>query len=321
MRRGVTLIELLITMTIAAIIAAAILGTASSAIESSRRSRTISIVTKIDALVSDWWATYSTRRVELNQDIQRALDGITDTSIRGKAMADMRLLAVRELMKMEMPDRWSDVSTAPVIIDHRSGLSAAYNARLLGAKPSYDNQGAECLYMFVMRATGDGEAASMFNADQIADTDGDGFNEFIDGWGKPISWLRWPTGYVSPLMTGDYDKDHDPLDPYNRDVAKQNRVSNHFPRPSSPAYPAAVLRELSTMEARDGGAFRIVPLIYSIGPDEQQSFTSKEDDFAADLDPYSTVEPDQLPEDDGLAPGTVHEDRNKDDITNHAASY
>lgn len=36
MRRGVTIIELLITMTIAAIIAAAILGTASSAIESSR---------------------------------------------------------------------------------------------------------------------------------------------------------------------------------------------------------------------------------------------------------------------------------------------
>ena len=39
-RRGITLIELLITMTIIAIISAAILGTASAAMENARRSRT-----------------------------------------------------------------------------------------------------------------------------------------------------------------------------------------------------------------------------------------------------------------------------------------
>ena len=46
-QRGVTLVELLITMVIISIISAAILGTASAALESARRSRTRTMVTRI----------------------------------------------------------------------------------------------------------------------------------------------------------------------------------------------------------------------------------------------------------------------------------
>ncbi len=31
-----------------------------------------------------------------------------------------------------------------------------------------------------------------FTASEVADTDGDGLNEFVDGWGKPLRFYRWP---------------------------------------------------------------------------------------------------------------------------------
>ncbi len=37
-----------------------------------------------------------------------------------------------------------------------------------------------------------------FTASEVADTDGDGLNEFVDGWGKPLRFYRWPTRLIKP---------------------------------------------------------------------------------------------------------------------------
>lgn len=37
-----------------------------------------------------------------------------------------------------------------------------------------------------------------FSASEIADTDGDGLQEVIDGWGKPLRYYRWPTRLFYP---------------------------------------------------------------------------------------------------------------------------
>ena len=63
-----------------------------------------------------------------------------------------------------------------------------------------NNQGAECLYMVITLATGDGEARSQFGESNIGDTDGDGALEFLDGWGQPIKFLRWAPGFDSPIQ-------------------------------------------------------------------------------------------------------------------------
>ena len=60
--------------------------------------------------------------MEINQDITTAIDqwanapGLTSADrayrngVRGMMLADIRLFGLRELMKFEMPDRWSDVA-------------------------------------------------------------------------------------------------------------------------------------------------------------------------------------------------------------------
>lgn len=305
---GMTLIELLITMVIMAIIAAAILGTASSAMEAGRRDRTRSTITKIHTLVMERWASYETRRADVGTAVTSEINAaIANSSLSpsqksralGEMTADVRLLALRETMKFEMPDRWSDVdlsgaaptsvSNPTVFLNKAPALAQTYYRRYRESLESViasgetqadaidllaQNQGAECLFLTVMFATGDGEARTMFNQQDIGDTDGDGAPEFLDGWGRPISWLRWAPGFVSrsSLMSNppDADADHDPLDPFRRNRAAVDGSTAGLTPPSS-MYPTSYLqncvRRLRDQSATNSPGFRLVPLIYSSGTD------------------------------------------------------
>jgi hypothetical protein len=88
-----------------------------------------------------------------------------------------------------------------------------------------ENANAELLYLIVEDSTLNGSSAiEAFGNSEIADTDGDGLFEFIDAWGKPIRWLRCPSGINS---TARFDPDplhpsgtqpSDPFDPTKADV-------------------------------------------------------------------------------------------------------
>jgi prepilin-type N-terminal cleavage/methylation domain-containing protein len=331
--RGLTLIELLITMTIIAIISAAILGTAAAAMENARRNRTRSTITKLHGLVMERWDSYANRRVDVAPVITRAINewanepGLLDaerrlrSSERGAMLAEARLLALRELIKLEMPDRWTNVANGPLpttgvqppplFLAGTPGLSRMYYRRLLAAQENSGSDGpqqyqsAECLYMLVMYGTGDGEARTMFTSQDIGDADGDGAPEFLDGWGNPIRFIRWPAGFVeqSPLMTGDGDGDHDPFDVFHRDSPSATTpvIGRYSGLP--PYFVAAVqrMRERNMTAASKTSdrwpyltAFRIVPLIFSHGEDEQGSIYSVAEltDVSSspdllDIDPYA----------------------------------
>jgi prepilin-type N-terminal cleavage/methylation domain-containing protein len=348
---GLTLVELLITMTIMAIIAAMILGTAQAAMESARRSRTQQTIHKIHGLIMERLELYSTRRVDFKPAfttlLNNALQSNTIThSMYGQIVADLRLLALREMMKYEMPDRWSDVRDAnrsaldiPEFLVNRPALAQSYLARwnqMTTANPSIDPsesfEGPECLYLTVMNATGDGEARTLFTKQEIGDVDGDGTPEFLDGWGQPIGWIRWPAGFVphSQLMTGDANTDHDPFDMYRRDMT---------PTPTTPAltYPPGFTSNQLQCLTRlhdNNPAFRLVPLIYSLGPDDKSDYSTiglnKQSDAVSDLflDPYALESPGQ-PYDvstnhfvlgtAGDPPGVDGDgtDDSKDNISNH----
>ena len=91
--------------------------------------------------------------------------GPSKSSERGSAIPDLRLLAVRELMKYEMPDRWTDVVNRPLISSNPRStpqanptvlassppLSKTYHRRLQSLNPNSTmdditrHQGSECL--------------------------------------------------------------------------------------------------------------------------------------------------------------------------------
>ncbi len=64
---------------------------------------------------------------------------------------------------------------------------------------------AEVLYAILVE--GQGPLGSAFNADdftdkEVQDTDGDGLPEFVDAWGQPLQFYRWPLMYNSDLQKG-----------------------------------------------------------------------------------------------------------------------
>ena len=186
--------------------------------------------------------------------------------------------------------------------------------------------------MVIMNATGDGEARTLFSKQDIGDTDEDGAPEFIDGWGNPIGWMRWPSGVVSDLQPRNPDgtrpgeTDHDPFDPFRRD-------SPTVITPPLSSYPAGLRTVYETnmrnRMLRAAGtnmthqlAYRLVPLVYSAGPDSSSAMLIvKDPSTSPSLDPYVAATPNY---EDGTQPGTPDPDNldaNKDNITNHLLEY
>lgn len=326
-RQGVTLVELLITITIVSILSAAFLGTSNLAIESSRKARTKSTIGKLHGLLMEKWSEYATRRVDIDPDVLQVVnDNIAreygDPAIarrfRGQALAELRLLALRELMKLEIPDRWSDCigdtvanvpptsgrldfetdRRRPALLQDRPAITKAYLRRYtsLQADPKdiVTNQGAECLYMVIMLSTADGEARTMFSEQDIGDTDEDGAPEFLDGWGQPISMIRWPAGFAyagrSEILAADADVDHDPFDVFRRDhplpaseIVTPAVYSGQNRRMRRILNQAMAIRSRNRLDPPISG-YRLVPLIYSSGPDAESGLATF--DNAEITDPY-----------------------------------
>jgi prepilin-type N-terminal cleavage/methylation domain-containing protein len=64
---------------------------------------------------------------------------------------------------------------------------------------------AEVLYALLVE--GQGPLGSVFNRDdftdrEVLDTDNDGLPEFVDAWGQPLQFYRWPIYYSSDLQKG-----------------------------------------------------------------------------------------------------------------------
>jgi prepilin-type N-terminal cleavage/methylation domain-containing protein len=292
-RPSFTLIELLVAILIIGILASALLGVAAVASESAREAKTRNLVARIHTLLMEQYDAYKSRRVRVRTQVTMAIDDPVNNNvsaaIRGYEHQQARLLALREMMLMELPCRWSDVvlntvptsGTAtvlnPIYLDvsnspqWRTELGALYlrqYLRIAGAtnkltgKPNTGaditaNEGAECLYMIVMNATGDGEAKSLFSESSIGDTDGDGAPEFLDGWGHPISFLRWAPGFASDI------------EPNANELPDTNSTPPTGIGTNAAWEEAAKLdHDPFDLFRIDFAAYRLLPLIISSGRDE-----------------------------------------------------
>lgn len=237
---GFTLVELLVTITIIGILASVALGVMGMAKETARVARTRALVAKIDRVIAELWQSYQTRRV-------RGLPVTANRLLNYRYLVNAR----RELMRMEMPDRWSDVTdnlgatpiqpraTSPFLPNvpgkTYSYLSRANEAKRKGATPEQilQNGSAELLYLIVATSP----YADEFNDRDRGDADGDGLLEFHDAWGRPIGFLLWPAGYIA-----------------------SNNADTEIMDPTVPD-------PFDTLKVVEGGDYAMYPLIYSAGPD------------------------------------------------------
>lgn len=190
-RRAFTLIELLMVMMIIALLASITVVALASAMEEGRKTRARAQIAKIDALIMDKWNSYHLRKLPLRFAAGTPL----------RSVAASQLAGMRELQRMEMPDRMSDILDNGVILS-RPAISQFYNRTVQNAFTTSAvgsnilNEQAECLYLILSQMKeGNRSAISGFLSSEIGDTDGDGLPEILDPWGTPIRFLRWAPGY------------------------------------------------------------------------------------------------------------------------------
>lgn len=296
-RHAFTLVELLIVIVIIGMLASISLAALYSARGTAKEAATKATIAKLDVIIQARYDEFFARRLPIKGN----------NRIHPDAMAELKLRTLREVMRMEMPDRVRDItwprnsgSTDPLVmapsdidaeirllatfasIDRlsrfwvnvhgniwaieppttppnwpegitRTTLAKKYFRHVLGSSWSAEYDSAECLYMIV---ASDPEAREQFRENEIGDIDGDGFFEFHDAWGHPIMFLRWAPGFPSLLQTKDTINDFDPTN--------QRRIGD-LTKDSSGKY---------TRIANDI-AFRLVPAIYSAGPDGKFGINQK----------------------------------------------
>lgn len=197
-RNAFTLVELMVSITIIAILAATVLFGMSGVQDVAKAQRTKSQLMRIHEMLADRWESYETRRVR-----------IVEIQGEGLSRQMLRLRALRELIRLEMPDRITDILPNTSLIRRSRGLYVGktgiaqpalhkYYVSRASADWSKQHEGAECLYLILSKIQiGDSSGLEFLSEREIGDVDGDGMNEILDGWGNPIQFVRWAPGYAN----------------------------------------------------------------------------------------------------------------------------
>ncbi|MFZ5831103.1 MAG: type II secretion system protein [Planctomycetota bacterium] len=274
-RGGFTLVELLIVVVIIGLLGTMMIVALRGAAETAREAATKATIAKLHGIIMDRYSGYLTRRVQVNTG-----------GLSPKNAAQVRLTAIRYLMQKEMPDRVSDVQGNPatdIDVGHSKTMPWPSFARLMNTRvaansPAPSQVPAEMLYAIVASNPEDME---QFGQSEIADTDSDGWPEFLDAWGRPIQFLRFAPGFT-PYSDIQDTTVHDPFDPRR-------------------------------LRAND---YSLVPLIFSAGPDGIYGIATELEDtdpnypYVFNGNPFST---------DGslLGAPTTTNGAHNDNITNH----
>jgi len=198
---GFTLVELMVVLVILSILGSLMLSGISAAQASAKAAKTTSTIRKISELVLPYYERFETRR----PTIQIPAATSRDTSM------EARRVAIRRLMTMELPERTRDVADvlANPVYTYFSCTTRQITpvARRYGSilSPVVNQQkaitSADLLHMIVMRGpVADPDIVMHFRSDEFTDTNDNSLPEFIDGWGKPIYFKRWPVGFHSPTQ-------------------------------------------------------------------------------------------------------------------------
>ncbi len=146
--------------------------------------------------------------------------------------------------------------------DWSEGVNSSNLALVSGNLNNHAHITARSEMLYALLVEGNGPFGSAFNRDdftdkEVRDTDGDGLPEFVDAWGQPLQFYRWPTLYHSDLQRGQqyvelnsngaylppyYDptqptysatqeREQDPLDP-NQTLVSPNWWASEYNSPS-----------------------------------------------------------------------------------------
>jgi len=206
LRAGFTLVELLIVIALIALLAGLTLRVAVGVINQGRESATKSTLQKIQRLLNSRLEVFNRRyggndpsslyRLETTPEYVLAGNLIVGYSGNQPRLAtgNVRRILARKLLYI----KYFPQSARELDQGQQTELFDAV-VRLGGTNANTDVEAeissSEILHDLVVNSTSLGDVGvglDSFLDSEIADTDGDGLREFVDGWQRPIRFYRWP---------------------------------------------------------------------------------------------------------------------------------
>jgi prepilin-type N-terminal cleavage/methylation domain-containing protein len=196
-RRSFTLVELMVVITIIAILATITLGVVGGLLSQARDSATRATLSKVQGLLNSRAQAFDrlTKRKGYVVGTTEYNQGIIPSYGAALPQQSTRVMLATKLLQAKFFPQYAgelyDPGLAsPGIYAKPAGRPSIYNP------PNSTFVNSEIFYDFLTQSNtlGDSPVASdMFSAAEVKDGDNDGLPEFVDAWGNPLRFYRWPT--------------------------------------------------------------------------------------------------------------------------------
>lgn len=205
-RAGFTLVELLVVIALIAILAGLTLRVAVGVINQGRESATKTTLQKIQRLLNSRLEEFNRRfggtdpsslyRLETTPEYVLAGNLIVGYSGNQpiRATGNVRRILARKLLYIKyfpQSARELDAGLQPELFTALASLGGPNST----TDVEEEITSSEILHDLMVNSTSLGDVGvglDSFLDSETADTDGDGFKEFVDGWQRPIRFYRWP---------------------------------------------------------------------------------------------------------------------------------
>lgn len=204
-RAGFTIVELLMVVGILLFLIATSAFVVRNIGNKAREKATLATITKVNGLVQD--RVDAMRKSQASTKNQKYLDSLVNqkysylvNTYNGKYRSIprpvMEILVQKDLFRQKFPQFAAENLDAADLIDGvRHG-----SVNVPTPNPDADLS-AEFLYFILTNSDIYGVppvGEDAFSATEVGDTDGDGLREFVDAWGRPLRFYRWPTRLFNP---------------------------------------------------------------------------------------------------------------------------
>ncbi len=270
-RAGFTLIELLIVIAIIAVLATLSAAAVIKFIAVQEKSNTQNGLNKLAPILKSAWV----RAYEKANKTPLPTNNATVNNLSGGDIARARVIWNYLQMRAAFPMSFNEVFN----IGQPAGAygDPYYQSQLQrlgisgGATPPASYESAACLLMALQRRESGGAVTAddlgSASTKQFALGNGKDIATLVDGWGTPLYFIRWPTGYAglnppgSDPGTPQPGKGNDPLDPFGY-LANQTWANTGGNRATFTALFHALPTAADT-------SYVLQPLLVSAGPDQQ----------------------------------------------------
>lgn len=233
-RLGFTLVELLIVIAIIAVLMGLSLSVMSGLTSQAEQEATNTTIRKLDGLLQQRMEAFDRAFKGARKDSAVNIVGglLASQQIFGVRQEVIEILAKKRSFRFEFPQRFAErlleehgpsqnapapqVANLPNSIFFAIAAPAARQRLVDAGKAALDTdilaeatnafsrhrpetESAELLYFALTASTSYGVPqvdTDYFTNREVADTDGDGLPEFIDAWGFPLRYYRWPTRLI-----------------------------------------------------------------------------------------------------------------------------